>query len=93
MKVRWSASAREDVQNIRAYIKRQNPAASKRVGARIRQTADRLAHHPLVGRPGRVPSTRETPTLPYPYVIIYEIDNASGEVWILRVYHMAQDRP
>jgi len=51
---------------------------------------DSLAIFPGRGRRGRHPGTRELVTIS-PYIIIYEADH-SGEVWILRIWHGAQDR-
>lgn len=92
MKIRWTRSARADLDAAQAYISTRNPAAARKVGARIRDAASRLAARPLIGRPGSVAGTREKLALPYPYVIVYEIAEAQGEIHILRVYHMAQDR-
>lgn len=31
--------------------------------------------------------------LPFPYVLVYEVREDISEVWILCIYHMAQNRP
>jgi toxin ParE1/3/4 len=93
MRVRWSRLARTDLEDIRKYIAAANPKTARRVGARIREAASRLSKQPFLGRPGSVPGTREKLTLPYPYVIVYEVNEQAREVWILRVYHMVRTRP
>jgi len=92
MRVRWTRLARTDLDAALSYISARNPAAARKVGARIRDAAHKLETHPLIGRPGTVSGTREKLTLPYPYVIVYEVAEEQDEVRILRVYHMAQDR-
>jgi addiction module RelE/StbE family toxin len=93
MRVRWTRLARTDLEEIRKYIAAANPKAAHRVGTRLREAAAKLSKHPYLGRPGSVPGTREKPALPYPYVIVYEVNEQAREVWILRVYHMARNRP
>jgi toxin ParE1/3/4 len=48
---------------------------------------DELAH---MGRPGLVEGTREL--LEYPYIIVYQVHDDSGEVVILSIVHGARDR-
>ena len=51
----------------------------------------RLVMHPEIGRPGRVPGTRELVVPRTPFIIPYRVkDNA---VQILRVYHAARKWP
>ena len=92
MKVRWTRHARSDLDDAQSYISAFNPTAARKVGARIRDAVRRLEKNPRLGRPGTVSGTREKLALPYPYVIVYEIAEDRDEIWILRVYHMAQDR-
>jgi len=44
---------------------------------------------PAIGRPGRVPGTREL-ILP-PYILIYTV--LANRVWVVRILHGAQDWP
>ena len=93
MKVRWSRMASSDLAGISRYIRQFDPAAAKRVGQRIKAAAERLSCFPELGRIGSVEGTREKLALPYPYLIIYEIETVRSEIWILRVYHTSQNRP
>lgn len=61
-----------------------------RVGAAIRDAAERLRYFPLAGRTGRSTGTREWVVRGYPYILVYEVE--AGEVMILGVFHAAQDR-
>lgn len=92
MRVRWTKLASRDLATAITRISNSNPAAAAKVAARIRAAADLLGTHPEIGRPGTVAGTREKLCLPYPYLIVYEIHGAE-EVWVLRLYHMAQDWP
>jgi plasmid stabilization system protein ParE len=44
----------------------------------------------LMGRPGLVPGTREI--IEAPYIIVYEVREADGEIAILSVVHGARNR-
>ncbi len=49
-----------------------------------------LADHPLLGRPGKIPGTREL--IPHDrYCLVYEIEREA--VWILAVVHAARQWP
>jgi toxin ParE1/3/4 len=93
VKARWASLAQRDLTAIADWISAESPASAAKVGARIRDAASKLTTHPLIGRPGTVVGTREKLALPYPYIIVYEVRDDLNEVWILRVFHMAQDRP
>ncbi len=43
-----------------------------------------------MGRPGLDPGTREL--IEYPYIIVYEVHEARGEIVVLAVVHGAQDQ-
>lgn len=92
MTVRWTLLASRDLDDALTWIADRNEPAATKVGGRIRQAAELLMTFPESGRPGSVAGTREKLCLPYPYVIVYEIRD-TGDVWILRLYHMAQDQP
>jgi toxin ParE1/3/4 len=58
---------------------------------RVFSLVDRLADFPALGRPGRVPGTREVVVHATPYIVIYR--ELGGEVQVLRVLHGAQRGP
>lgn len=78
-----------DLQNIRDYIRRENPSAASRVAIQIIAACDRLEYLPERGRPGIVPGTREIVSY-RPYKIVYRIVDQKVEV--LRILHMHQNR-
>src|SRR5262245_8234943 len=81
MKVLWTRRAQRDLQEIRSYIARDNPAAAQRWVNRLRERAEQAAAFPLAGR--KVPelnleSLREV--LVGGYRIVYRIQPAALEI-------------
>lgn len=96
VEVVWSADARADLNDIRAYLRTRNSAASRAVITAIRAAGDSLGHHPHKGHAGE-DDTREWVVTRYPnYLLIYELrlSPRSGEMVavILSVWHQARDR-
>ena len=91
MQVRWLRTALANLNAEAEYIARDNPAAASRVVVAITTAVDHLAHHPALGRTGRVPGTRELVVQDTPYIIPYRV--RSGVVEILRVFHAARRWP
>jgi toxin ParE1/3/4 len=90
--VRYRDQARLDIDNIHRYIEERNPRAAMNVVSRIRSAADRLGMWPLIGHAGQAPGTYEWVVVGLPYIIVYEIVEAAGEVAIVAVFHGKQDR-
>ena len=60
MKPVWSAEAIDDLIALRAYIADVDNAAAQRIALRIIDTVEKLlSENADIGRPGRVPGTRE----------------------------------
>jgi addiction module RelE/StbE family toxin len=89
MQIRFSAAAIADVEQIREYITRDNPAAAHRVAAALVAAADRLASNPRAGRIGAMDGTFEL--IVSPYILVYEIQRT--EIVVARVWHGRQRRP
>ena len=87
MNIEWTELARRDLLNIFEYILNDNPTAAAETLDRIDAAVSQLADHPGLGRPGRVPRTRER----LPYIVPYTI--AADRVTILRVLHTARKWP
>jgi plasmid stabilization system protein ParE len=87
----WRAKALVDVSCIVGYIAIANPVAARKVGRELLLGGDSLELFPNRGRPGRLAGTRELAVMP-PYLIIYRVSARDG-VTILRVWHVARDRP
>ena len=92
MKVTFSEGANGDLDRVFAWIAKDNPRAAYKIIARIEARVRRLAavNFPDMGRPGLVEGTREL--IEHPYLIVYQVDEAHSEVFVLAVVHGAQDR-
>ena len=91
MKLVWSRAASDDRRAIREYVAAENPRAAIALDELIGAKAAALARHPELGRPGRVPNTREL-VVHRNYPLVYDI--AEGKlVRVLRVLHAARQWP
>ena len=92
MNIIWSPDAIQDLVSLRSYIAQESPRGAQRVALRILYSVERvLPNSPHMGRPGRVPGTRELIIPQTPYIVPYRVD---GEILqILRVYHSARRWP
>ncbi|MBL3599588.1 MAG: type II toxin-antitoxin system RelE/ParE family toxin [gamma proteobacterium endosymbiont of Lamellibrachia anaximandri] len=91
MRIRWQDDAINDLIQVRRFIAIDNPSAAARVADRIRSAVPKLADQPGMGRPGRVPGTREKVLVDIPYIIAYRVEENS--VVILRVLHTSRKWP
>jgi plasmid stabilization system protein ParE len=73
------------------YLADKNPYAAKSLYEQIKAVATELIDSPYIGRPGRVPGTRELVITNTPYILPYQI--RSNRIEILRVYHGARRWP
>jgi plasmid stabilization system protein ParE len=87
--VRWTSPALRDLEIIGDHIERENSAAvAARIVTAIFDHADNLAKFPDIGRPGRIPGTRELVIVDTPFIVPYRVRDA--EVEILAVFHGAR---
>ncbi len=91
MHVRWTFTAADDLAHIVEYIRRDNPAAARRVAQAIYKGIAELRDFPNRGRIGLAANTRELIFPPWPYIAVYEV--LDDQVQIVRIRHAAQDRP
>jgi toxin ParE1/3/4 len=90
VRVVWTLEAQQDRVDVWDYIAADNPRAAARMDALFSDAAARLAEHPMLGRPGKIPGTREL--IPHEsYRLVYEIDGET--VWILTLVHTARQWP
>jgi plasmid stabilization system protein ParE len=75
--------------HIVEYIRKDNPAAARRIAQTIYQNIAGLRKFPNIGRIGLAENTRELMFSPWPYIGVYEIIN--DQVQVLRIRHAAQD--
>ena len=89
MRIRWLLLAVEDLERLHAYIGEDDPdAAELEVNAVVAEVG-RLGRFPGLGRPGRVPGTREL--VVSSYIVAYRVKH--DEVQVLRVLHSARPWP
>lgn len=91
MRLVWRRLAQSDLAAIRRYVAADDPAAAKRLALRLLAATAQLATHPHMGRPGRVPGTRELVVPGTPDIVPYRV--VGEEVQVLRVYHSARRWP
>ena len=87
MDVRWTRKALENLDAIAAYIARDNPVRAGSFVGELKDKTNLLARFPAMGRPGRVPGTRE--------LVVHENDVVpyrvkDDVVQILRIQHVAR---
>lgn len=91
MRVRWLVRALRNLREEAEYIARENPQAAAQTVARIENAVVLLSDQPAIGRPGRVPGTRELVIPETPYILPYRV---RGEwIVILRVFHASRRWP
>jgi toxin ParE1/3/4 len=88
----WAPEAINDLAALRAYIERDDPAAAQRVALHVIHNIEvLLANSPEMGRPGRVPGTRELAIPRTPIIVPYRLDGDT--IQILRIFHSARRWP
>ncbi|MBL4622978.1 MAG: type II toxin-antitoxin system RelE/ParE family toxin [Immundisolibacteraceae bacterium] len=80
-----------DLAHLHRFIEQDNPAAASRVAAKIIDASNLLPEHPLVGKSGRIHSTRELIVPGTPYTLVYHVE--AEVVSILHVFHQARVWP
>ena len=87
----WSPEAIDDLSALRAYIQQDDPAASQRSVLRIIENVETLLpDSPEMGRPGRVPGTRELVIPRTPFNVPYRV--VGNTLQILRVFRTLAER-
>ncbi len=91
MRVRWLRTALRNLDEEAAFIATENPVAARTVVTRVLDAVAQLAEQPGLGRPGRVPGTRELVVVKTPYIVPYRVRGETVE--ILRVFHTSRRLP
>lgn len=91
MRVRWLRKALRNLDDEAAYTAADDTAAASLVVSRVLGAAAMLAEQPGLGRPGRVPGTRELVVAKTRSIVPYRV---RGETFdILRVFHTSRRLP
>ena len=92
MNILWSPEAIEDLTSLRAHIAQDDPVAARGVALHfIHNFEQLLPDNPQMGRPGRVPGTRELVIPKTPFIVPYRLHR--NAIQIMRVYHGARRWP
>jgi len=86
----WSPLALARLQEIRAYVALDKPAAAERLATRIVAVVEVLRNHPHLGRAGVTPGIRELVIGGTPYVVLYRVRRT--RVIILTIWHASQQK-
>ncbi len=86
MQIRWLHTALRNLDDEATYIAQDDALAAQAVAKRILAAVAQLADQPNLGRPGRVPDTRELVVLKTRYIVAYRVRGET--VTILRVFHI-----
>ena len=87
MALRWTKTALGSVDAIAGFIAQDNPRRATSFVLELKDAVTKLQVHPGMGRPGRVPGTREL-VLHENYIATYRVRGADVE--ILRLHHVAR---
>jgi len=91
MRVRWLRTALRNLDDEATYIAVDDATAARRVVKRVLDAVAQLAEQPALGRPGRVPGTRELIVTGTRYIVPYRVRGEWLE--ILRVFHTSRRPP
>ena len=91
MRLRWLRAALRNLGDEATYMAADDPTAARLVVKPVLDAVALLAEQPGLGRPGRVPRTRELVVLKTRYILPYRV---RGEVIeVLRVFHTSRRLP
>lgn len=91
MRVRWLREALRNLDEEAGYIANDDSAAARIVVERVLNAVAMLAQQPDMGRPGRVPGTRELVVPRTRYIVPYRVRGDAVE--ILRMFHTSRRLP
>lgn len=93
VEVKWLNKALQNLDAEAAYIAQDNPAAARRVVQTIVDAINLLSDNPALGRPGRVPGTRELVVAGTHYLVPYRVRPRLQQIEVLRVFHTSRRLP
>jgi toxin ParE1/3/4 len=91
LEIAWLRKALRDLEDQAAYIAQDNLQAAQQTVARVVESVESLKHQPGLGRPGRVPGTRELPVTKTRLLIPYRV--RGQRIQVLRVFHTSRKLP
>ncbi len=91
MKIKLSKLAAQDLQSTFDYINKENSSAANSIVKRIIDSIENLTNFPAMGRPGRVPHTKELVVSSSPIIIVYQVQQ--NTLFIIRIIHSSRKWP
>ncbi|MBI5330746.1 MAG: type II toxin-antitoxin system RelE/ParE family toxin [Betaproteobacteria bacterium] len=91
MRIEWLNQALRDLEQEADWLAAKNPDAADDLLNTLDEQVSLLVQQPGIGRPGRVPGTRELVIRRFPYLIPYRVRGETLE--ILRVFHTSRKPP
>ena len=91
MRVRWLRKALLNLDDEAGFIAADDPLAARLVVERVLAAVDALREQPGMGRPGRVPGTRELVVTRTRFIVPYRVRGEGVE--ILCVFHTSRRLP
>lgn len=91
MRVRWLRRALRNLDEEATYIATDDAGAARLIVQRVLDAVAQLAEQPGLGRPGRVPGTRELVVKKTRYIVPYRVRGETVE--ILRAFHTSRRLP
>jgi plasmid stabilization system protein ParE len=90
MRVRWALVALQDIARLHWFLSLRDPYAAARMIPAVVAAGEGLAIFPARGRPAGEPGYREL--VSGQYIVLYRIDDDSGLVEVVRVFHGREKR-
>jgi toxin ParE1/3/4 len=90
MRVRFTATAYAEINDIHDYIAKDNPAAAKAVTLRVEEVIARIAQFPQIARAIDQTGVRVFPVGPFPYLVFHTLE---GDELIIRNVRHGRRRP
>ncbi|MBI5283407.1 MAG: type II toxin-antitoxin system RelE/ParE family toxin [Candidatus Solibacter usitatus] len=91
MRIVWPRRAVRHLTALRDYIATDLEKSARDIAARILGAVERLAIQPAMGRPGRLPGTRELVIPGTPFFIPYRV--REGRLELIAVIHGRRNWP
>lgn len=91
MQPKWLRTALRNLDEEATFIAADDPKAAQLVVRRIMDAVAVLSEQPGIGRPGRVPGTRELVVTKTRYLVPYRV--RGNVVEVLRVFHTSRQVP
>lgn len=92
--IKWTETAFEDLREIVQYIAIDNPEAAAKLAGSIISHLELASEHPYANRivPEKGDVTIREVIL-NPYRVIYNVDDSSNSIHVLRIWHGYRDAP